>query len=387
VEKAEFALALCAVGLEKVCQAELERLGFGVERREPGRVRFALIGSLGTAASLMRANIGLRTAERILYEAGRFPAPGFDELFEAVRSIPWERFFRREDKLVVERVRTRRSRLSAQTSIQSVTHKAVYERLSERFHLARLPETGRVRGLRAYLDEDQCVLGLDTSGEALHKRGYRLAAGKAPLKETVAAGVLFLSGWSRRLPLLDPFCGSGTIAIEAALFAMDRSPGLGRSFGFEDMPLASAGEGGGKASAEVEAAKARVRRDADFRICASDADPGAVEDARANSGRAGVAEGIEFRVAKAEDAAPPFDRGSLLCNPPYGERLGTPEEARELYRLMGEASSRFDGWGMGFVTNDPNFGESFGRRAAHARKIVNGAEEQYFHWYPPERGR
>ncbi len=387
VATAEYALALCAIGLEKVCQAELERLGFEIDRREPGRVRFALSEKLGTAASLMRANLGLRAAERVLYEAGRFPAPGFDELFEAARSIPWERFFRREDRLVVERVRTRRSRLSAQTAIQSVTHKAVYARLSERYRLSRLPETGRARGLRAYLDEDQCVLGLDTSGEALHKRGYRLAAGKAPLKETVAAGVLFLSGWNRRLALLDPFCGSGTIAIEAALFAMDRAPGLGRSFGFEDMPLALEAGGAGRAAAELEAAKARVRRDAEFSIFASDADPGAVEAARANASRAGVAAGIRFRSSKAEDSAPPCDRGDLICNPPYGERLGTPEEARELYRLMGEAAGRFGGWGLGFVTNDPDFGESFGRRAAHARKIVNGAEEQWFHWYPPEGRR
>jgi putative N6-adenine-specific DNA methylase len=331
----------------------------------------------------MRANLCLRTAERVLIEAGRFRAVDFDQLFESVRALPWELYFRREDRLVVERVRTRRSRLAAQTSIQSVVHKAIYERLGSSYGLARLPETGRARGLRVYLDSDECVLGLDASGEALHKRGYRLAVGKAPLKETVAAGVLFLSGWNRRLPLLDPFCGSGTIAIEAALLAIDRAPGLGRSFGFEDMPFALSGPEARGVADEIGAAEARVRRDVEFRIEASDSDPGAVEAARANAARAGVAAGIRLSTAAAEEAGPAFDKGSLICNPPYGERLGSPQESHELYRRMGEASERFSGWGMGFVTNAVDFGDWFGRAARSPRKILNGAEEQWFHWYPP----
>jgi len=393
VEAPKFAVALCAIGLEKVCQSEIERIGLPVEGREAGRVRFGLVAlndggassDGGAAASLMRANLCLRTAERVLIEAGRFRAADFDELFESVRAIPWELYFRREDRLVVERVRTRRSRLSAQTSIQSVAHKAVYERLGAAYKLSRLPETGKARGLRVYIDSDYCVLGLDASGEALHKRGYRLAVGKAPLKETIAAGVLFLSGWNRRLPLLDPFCGSGTIAIEAAFMAMDRAPGLGRSFGFEDMPFALSGTGARKAADEVEAAKARVRRDAEFRVAASDADPDAVEAARANAARAGVAAGIELSVAAAEEARPAYEKGSLISNPPYGERLGSVDEARALYRRMGQAAERFSGWGLGFVTNAPDFGDWFGRSAPHPRKIINGAEEQWFHWYPPER--
>jgi putative N6-adenine-specific DNA methylase len=383
VESPRFAVALCAIGLERVCQAEIERIGLPVEGREPGRVRFGLAAAGGAAASLMRADLCLRTAERVLIEAGRFQAPGFDELFESVRALPWELYFRREDRLVVERVRTRNSRLSAQTSIQSVVHKAVYERLGAAYGLSRLPETGRARGLRAYLDSDACVLGLDASGEALHKRGYRLAGGVAPLKETVAAGVLFLSGWNRRLPLLDPFCGSGTIAIEAAFLAMDRAPGLGRSFGFEDMPFALGAAEARAVSDEAAAAEARIRRDAEFRISASDADPAALEAARANAARAGVAPLIAFSEAAAEEARPAYDKGSLICNPPYGERLGTVQEARALYRRMGEAAEGFKGWGLGFVTNAPDFGDYFGRAASRPRKIINGAEEQWFHWYPP----
>ncbi|MGA2547946.1 MAG: class I SAM-dependent RNA methyltransferase [Rectinemataceae bacterium] len=389
----EYGLAVCALGLEKVCQNEIERIGLKVSGREPGRVRFGpdSVGAVGAgpekvAASLMRANLCLRSAERVLVEAGRFRALDFDQLFETVRALPWELYIRREDRLVIERVRIKSSRLAAQTSVQSVVHKAVYERLCSIYKIIRMSETGRERGLRVYLDTDDCLLGLDTSGEALHKRGYRLAVAQAPLKETIAAGILFLSGWSRRLPLLDPFCGSGTIAIEAALFAMDRAPGLGRAFALEDMPFAlGEGRGGplaGPLAGEVEAAKARVRRDAEFRIVGTDADPRALEAARANAARAGVAAGLEFRLGKAEDSAPDYEVGSLLCNPPYGERMGTVEESEALYRGLGEMSTRFSGWGLGFVTNRPDFGDFFGRFAPTAHKVINGTEEQWFHWYP-----
>jgi putative N6-adenine-specific DNA methylase len=382
VKQPEHGLALCALGLEKVLANELERIGLPVEGREPGRVRFGLASGPGgsRAAALMRANLCLRTAERVLIEADRFHAENFDELFESVRALPWELYFRRDDRLAIERVRLRDSKLAAQTSVQSVVHKAVYDRLCKVYNLSRLPENGQERSLRVYIDSDQCLLGLDSSGDALHKRGYRRSTGEAPLKETIAAGVLLLAGWSRRSPLFDPFCGSGTIAIEAAHFAMDRAPGLGRAFAFEAFPFSL--EDAGAVSAEIEAAKARVRRDAEFRIVARDADPRALESARANAARAGVAAGIEFKQAKAEDAAPPYESGHLVCNPPYGERLGSVEESEALYRRLGETAARFSGWGLGFVTNRSDFGDFFGRYAPTAKLIVNGAEEQWFHWYP-----
>ncbi len=380
-----FALALCALGLEKVCQNEIEHLGLGVEHREPGRVRFALPEPLGLSASLMRANLCLRTAERVLIEVGRFRAADFDQLFESVRSLPWELYFHREDKLVIERVRSHRSRLSAQTSIQSLTHKAVYERLGSVYKIRRLAETGMTRSLRVYLEDDYCILGLDTSGEALHKRGYRLSGGVAPLKETIAAAILFLSGWNRRQALLDPFCGSGTIAIEAALYALDRAPGLGRSFAFQSMPFAAGDEASRRLADEKAAAEARIRSDVEVRIAASDIDSKAIELARANADRAGVASYVEFSIARAEDACPIGERGCLLCNPPYGERLGSLDEAHALYRRLGGLAERFTAWGLGFITNSPDFGEYFGTKAPRPHKIVNGAEEQYFHWYPPQR--
>ncbi|HRY54538.1 MAG TPA: class I SAM-dependent RNA methyltransferase [Spirochaetia bacterium] len=374
---ASHAVALCALGLEKVLQSEIERIGLKPAGREAGRVRFEL--GAKPDAELMRANLCLRTAERILIEAGRFHAENFDELFEQVRNLPWELYFRRDDRLLIERVRLRDSKLAAQTSVQSIAHKAIYERLGGVFNLRRLPESGAARSMRIYIEADQCLLGLDSSGEALHKRGYRRATSEAPLKETVAAGLLFLSGWNRRIPLLDPFCGSGTILVEAALYAMDRAPGLGRAFALEGMPFAGAAALG----AEIEAAKARVRRDAEFRILGSDLDPRALEAARANAALAGVAAGLELRKAKAEEATPTYERGYLLANPPYGERLGSIPEAEALYGRLGEAAERFSGWGLGFIVNRPDFGDFFGFQAPKQHKIVNGAEEQWFSWFPP----
>jgi putative N6-adenine-specific DNA methylase len=260
-----------------------------------------------------------------------------------------------------------------------VVHKAVYERLGKAYGIQRLPETGREGSARVYLEGDECLIGLDTSGEALHKRGYRRSTVEAPLKETLAAGCLLLSGWNRRIPLIDPFCGSGTILIEAALFALDIAPGLGRSFALEDMPLADAAV----FKAEREAAKARVRSDEELSLAGSDIDESALAAAKANAERAGVGAHIAWKRGKAEDSQPPVPSGYLLCNPPYGNRLGSEEEAEALYRRLGELAPAFKGWGLGFVTNRPDFGNFFGRRATAEHKMVNGAEEQWFHWFPP----
>jgi putative N6-adenine-specific DNA methylase len=372
-------LALCAIGLEKICAHELDRLDLPCVERGAGRLTFtAGSGAVPVAAALQRANLRLRTAERILLELGKFPAGDFDELFEGVRALPWELCMTGEDRIVIERVRSRDSRLTAQTALQSVAHKAAYERMMRLGRLKRMPETGEAIGVRLYLEDDVCTVGVDCSGEALHKRGYRKQAGLAPLKETVAAGLLFLSGWTRRQALVDPFCGSGSIAIEAALYAVDRAPGLGRNFSLSAMPFAD------------PAYLKREREDVQVRIRASDADPSAIAIARANAARAGVADIIEFTQAKAEDILPTAEPGQLLANPPYGERLGTPEEARALYGRLSGMRDRFigAGWTMGFITNSPDFGLHFGLKPANSRHIVNGAEEQWFHHYPaPARPR
>ncbi len=367
------AFALCSLGLERTLLHEVERLGLEPRGRSAGRVFFA-----ADAAGLFRANLWLRTAERVLVEVARFRATNFDELFEGARTPEWERFLRAEDRLVIERVRSGGSRLAAQTSIQAVVHKAAYERLGAAYGLCRLPESGIERSARVYLDNDECIIGLDTSGDALHKRGYRRATGVAPLKETVAAGMLFLAGWNRRLPLLDPFCGAGTILIEAALFGLDRAPGLGRSFSLETMPLAEKTA----FAALRDEARARVKSNADLLLVGTDIDEAVLSAARANAERAGVAEYIQFRSGRAEDAQPLGARGVMLTNPPYGERIGTEEAAKALFRSLAPLKDRFHGWGLGFVTNRSDFGGYFGLRAVAERRVMNGAEEQWFHWYP-----
>lgn len=372
-------IALCAIGLEKICAAELSRLEFSIVERHAGMIVFES-PALGQDAALARANLRLRTAERILLQPGHFPARDFDEYFDAIAAMPWERWIRRDARVVIERVRTRDSALASQTSLQSLAQKAIYDRMMRVHRIGRMAESGPEVSLRVYLDRDMARIGVDSSGDALHKRGYRLAGGPAPLKETLAAGLLFMAGWARRLALHDPFCGSGSIAIEAAMYATDRAPGLARRFAFESMPSCDARSVG----AERAAAEAAVRRDVRVRILATDADASALEAARANARRAGVESLIEFARADARDASPREPGGVLLANPPYGQRLGTPEEAHALYASLADMRGRYAnaGWGMGFITNSQEFPEYFGARPAHSRKVVNGAEEQYFHWYP-----
>ena len=389
------AMALCALGLEKVLSNEIGKIGLEATGRAAGRVYFD-----ADATGLFRANLELRTAERILLEAARFRAADFDALFEGSRQPDWSRFFARDDKLVIERVRSRDSQLSAQTSIQSIVHKAIYETLGRKYRIERMPETGRERSLRVYLEDDECVLGLDLSGEALHKRGWRRASGEAPLKETIAAGVLLLAGWRRRIPLLDPICGTGTLLIEAAHFALDRAPGLDRNFDIESMPLARDGATSAFV-AERERARDAVRKDAEMLLVGRDSDPRVIDAARANAEHAGVAPLLDLKVGKAEEVRPMSEEGILLTNPPWGERMGTEAEAEALYARIGEAWGAsslaaeriFAGWGLGFVTNRADFGEFFGRRAPVEKEIINGSEEQWFHWFPegwenrPDRAR
>jgi putative N6-adenine-specific DNA methylase len=376
MERTYRAFALCALGIEKVLQNELERLGLKPEGRAPGRVYFE-----ADIAGLFRANLCLRTAERVLLEAARFKAPDFDALFEGARAPEWELFIDREDRLVIERVRTRDSQVASQTTVQSMVQKAVYERLGEVYKLERMPETGSTRSARIYIEDDECTIGLDLSGEALHKRGYRRSSVEAPLKETIAAASLFLAGWNRKIPLMDVFCGSGTILIEAGLFGLDIAPGLGRSFAMEGMPFANASV----FEAEREAARGRIRKDVDLMLKGSDTDEAALSAAKLNAKLAGLEGKIVFEKARAQDASAPagMEAGYLVCNPPYGNRLGTEAEAEEIYRALGETAKRFKGWGLGFITNRHDFGSFFGRRAIAEHKMMNGAEEQWLHWFPP----
>lgn len=382
MDKSLKGIALCALGLEKTVSNELSRLGLEPGERSPGKVYFAL-GEKDLARRLSLANMGLRVAERVLIELGRFPAPDFDAFYEGVAALPWELCCFKDTKLHIERVRTNKSNLSAQVSLQSMGQKAAYASLMATYGMRTMPETGNIVSARIYLDDNLCSIGIDTSGEALHKRGYRTSPVEAPLKETIAAALLFLSGWNRKYPFYDPFCGSGTIAIEAALYALDFAPGLSRTFGFEAMPCVSA-----RTVDEVRSElEARIRNDVEFEIRGSDLDMRAVEAARRNASQAGIADWLRFDTGRAEDASPRRERGFLISNPPYGKRLGTEEEAISLYQTFAPAARRYAeaGWGLGFITDREDFCDYLDMKPDSIRHIVNGAEEQWFHWLPGAR--
>jgi putative N6-adenine-specific DNA methylase len=388
----ETLVALCGVGAEKIVSNELKKLELTVLDSGFGRVRFQ-----ADITGCYRALMGLRVADRVLWEAAAFPAGDFDALFEGIRDAPWEQVIPRGMGVTVDKVRTNRSELQAVTSIQGMVHKAAADRLCKIYNCARLPDQGPMAEIRVYIEKNQVSALLDLSGEPLFKRGYRSEGGIAPLRETTAAALLFLAAWRRKFPLYDPFCGSGTIPIEAAMYAWDMAPGLGRSFALSEMV---------PASAEIEGA---VREDflkkVDFtrtiRIYGSDADIRAVSIAKSNLIRAyelaqGYRPGQGIRTAPAAGAvglpalkvaaiqtarAPDTEPGILITNPPYGKRLGEPETAEATYQEMAVLCRNFPGWKLGIITDHPGFESHFGRKAASCREITNGAIRSYFFQY------
>jgi putative N6-adenine-specific DNA methylase len=414
VENTETAIALCAVGAEKAVSNELRKLGLSVADSGFGRVRFH-----ADKAGLYRSLMGLRAADRVLLELGFFRAEGFDALFEGARAVNWESLVPAGMGLKVVKVRTNRSQLRAETSIQAVVHKAAAERLCKARRLERLPEGGDEAEVRVYVEKDMASLLLDLSGSPLFKRGYRSEGGIAPLRETTAAAMLLLSGWKRKFPLYDPFCGSGTILIEAAMYAWDMAPGLGRSFAIDRLSIAD------REIAEAVRAELRSRMNFEriIRIAGSDADGRAVSMARSNFGRvwdlaqgrtpkrgiqpaAGVA-GLDVKAVAMKDARPAFaadagrassgggvaaddrtaeavsgeESGFIVTNPPYGKRLGDPVEAERIYGEMNVLKKNFPGWKLAVITDHPGFESFFGRKADSCREISNGAVPSYFFRY------
>jgi putative N6-adenine-specific DNA methylase len=382
VQEEYTAAALCAVGAEKVVSNEIRKMGLKIDEGGFGRVRFKA-GLQG----LYKALMGLRTADRVLLEAAWFQAVDFDALFEGVRAVPWERFIPSGMGLRVAKVRTNRSKLSAETSIQAIVHKAAAEKLCEKLKLARLPEGDDIAELRVYIEKDKASILLDLSGEPLFKRGYRTDGGVAPLRETTAAAIMLLSGWKRKFPLYDPFCGSGTIAAEAAMYAWDLAPGLRRPFALDKLLISD------------KVVEKQVREEfiskADFtrivRIAGSDADPRAIANAKANLERIraplrGAPALPEFRTLPMEQASAPkyeSDEGTgfIITNPPYGKRLGDAESSEKVYTEMSGLSERFKGWKLALITDHPGFESFYGRKADSCRDITNGAIRSYLYQY------
>jgi putative N6-adenine-specific DNA methylase len=399
-------VAPCAIGAEKVLTNELKQLGFVPEtiatgKAPVGRVAFApspqeaALGDAGFLAAAYRANLTLRTADRVYARLAQFPAADFEALFEGVKRVRWQDWFRKDVRVVVDKVRTHASKLSSEHSVQGVTHKAIYETLGAAWRMSNLPETGDEATVRVYVEQNEVSVLLDLSGMPLHRRGYRTAGGEAPIRETLAAVLLQLMSWRRKTPLHDAFCGSGTIPIEATLYAHNIAPGLGRAFALETLvPFVGDAPRAMMAAERIKAAQA-IRTDCLVRVTGSDIDPKVLLSARGNAERAcaiaGKAlqdAGIDARITRPDfteasfaDLTAPYDSGLLISNPPWGERLEDKESARALYSSMHRLFTEFPAWEFGFITSHTEFEQAIGKKADKKRKLKSGNLDTCFYMY------
>lgn len=353
--------APCLFGLEGPLGNELRHMGMDSVAPENGRVLFET-----DEYGLARANIRSRFAERILLELGSFPARSFEELFEGVRALPFEDWLPRDAVFPVKGW-SLESKLHSVPDCQSIIKKAAAVRMGRAYGMERMPETGELYQIQFSIMKDEARIYLDTTGTGLHKRGWRPTQVAAPLRETLAAALVDIAGYRGRGEFCDPFCGSGTIAIEAALAAKGRAPGLNRGFAAEKwraLPRNIWRE-------EREAARAR-EFSGEYRIFGSDIDPKAVEISRANAERAGVADIVEFSVADAREFSRTTERGVIVTNPPYGERLMEKREAERLYTDFGKAFSRVKGWDLCLLSSHTEFERCFGALAGKRRRLYNG---------------
>ena len=374
-------VAPCHFGLESVLKRELQDLGCEISLVEDGRVTFR-----GGMDTLCRANIFLRTAERVLLQAGRFRAESFDELFENIKAIPWEAYIPADGKFWVTKATSVKSRLFSPSDIQSIVKKAMVERLKQRYGVSWFPESGASYPVRITFLKDEAVVGIDTSGESLHRRGYRKLASKAPITETLAAALLMLTPWRGDRILVDPFCGSGTFPIEAAMMAAHMAPGVNRSFAAEEWKNLVDRKLWYEAVTEAnDLLDDTVETD----IQGYDIDPDMVKAARENAREAGVDHLIHFQARPVSELRHPKKYGFLVTNPPYGERLEEKEALPALYREIGEAYGRLDSWSMYLITAYEDAERYIGRKADKNRKIYNGMLKTYFYQYlgpkPPRR--
>lgn len=365
----------CLFGVESLVAQELGDLGLEQVRAENGRVLFS-----GGWEAMIRANLNSRFGERVLLLLGSFQARSFEELFQGVKALPWERFLGKEDQFPVTGS-CLSSQLHSVPDCQAIMKKAIVERLKSKYGLSWFPETGPLHRVRFRILKDQVSVMIDTSGEGLHKRGYRAVSNDAPLKETLAASLLKLSRLRSDGHLIDPFCGSGTLLVEGALMARNIAPGLNRSFTAEtwkNIPQRLWQQ-------ERERARSLERRDASFRAEGFDVDPAAVDLSLANAKKAGVEDVVSTSVRDIRDFTQEDEYGCVVCNPPYGERLLDLRQVEELYKVMGQVFRPKRGWSFGIITPDGDFESIFGRKADKRRKLYNGMIQcQYYQYFKGE---
>lgn len=374
-------IAPCHFGLEAVLKREIMDIGYDIAGVEDGRVTF-----YGDEEAVCRANIFLRTAERILLKIGTFRAFTFEELFEKTRELSWERYIPKDGKFWIAKAASVKSRLYSPSDIQSIMKKAIVKRLSGCYHMEWFSEEGASYPIRVFLKKDLVTVGIDTSGVSLHKRGYREMAGKAPITETLASALIMLTPWKKERILVDPFCGSGTFPIEAAMMAANIAPGMNRSFTAESwtnlIPRKLWYE-------TVNEANDLICDEIDADIQGYDADGSVIKIARKNAAEAGVDHLIHFQERDVRMLSHPKKYGFIITNPPYGERLEDKRNLPELYRAFGESFKKLDSWSAYMITSYEEAERYFGRKADKNRKIYNGMLKTYFYQFqgpkPPKK--
>ena len=375
-------IAPCHFGLESVLKREIQDLGYEIAQVEDGRVTF-----YGEADAACRANVFLRTAERVLLKAGSFKAVTFDELFEKTKAIPWENYIPKNGKFWVAKASSVKSKLFSPSDIQSIMKKAMVDRLRSRYHVQWFQEDGASYPLRVFLMKDIVTIGIDTSGDSLHKRGYRPSAGKAPISETLAAALIMLTPWRKERILVDPFCGSGTFPIEAAMIAANIAPGMNRRFTSLRWTNIINNELWDNA---VEEAEDLINLSIDTDIQGFDIDENVIKIARSNAANAGVEDLIHFQTRSVSELSHHKKYGFIITNPPYGERLEDKETLPAIYSAFGKQFAKLDSWSAYMITSYEDAVKYFGRKADKNRKIYNGMLKTYFYSFmgpkPPKRG-
>lgn len=376
-------VAPCHFGLEAVLKKEILDLGYEIVRVEDGRVTFA-----GDEDAICRANIFLRTAERILLKVGQLHAVTFDELFEGIKALPWENYIPADGKFWVTKASSIKSKLFSPSDIQSIVKKAMVERMKQEYDMDWFPEDGASYPVRVFLMKDEVTVTIDTTGESLHKRGYRTMTSKAPLKETLAAALILLTPWKADRILVDPFCGSGTFPIEAAMIAANIAPGMKRHFLAETWDNLIPKELWQECFMEAEE---MVNTDIEVDVQGYDIDGDVIKAARENAKRAGVEELIHFQQRPVKELHHPKKYGFIITNPPYGERLEEKEALPALYKEIGMAYQNLDAWSLYMITSYEDAEKYIGRKADKNRKIYNGMLKTYFYQFlgpkPPKRNR
>lgn len=374
-------IAPCHFGLEAVLKREIQDLGYEISNVEDGRVSF-----YGDAEAICRANIFLRTAERVLLKVGSFKAVTFEELFEYTKKIPWEKYVPKDGKFWVTKAASVKSKLFSPSDIQSIMKKAMVNRMREHYHVDWFEESGASYPVRVFLMKDIVTVGIDTSGVSLHKRGYRQLSSKAPITETLAAALIMLTPWRRDRILVDPFCGSGTFPIEAAMIAANIAPGMNRSFTAEEWSNLIPKKAWYDA---IDEANSLINDDIEVDIQGYDIDGDVVRAARENAKEAGVDHLIHFQERAVKDLRHPKKYGFIITNPPYGERLEEKENLPELYKEFGDSFRNLDSWSAYMITSYEDTEKYFGRKADKNRKIYNGMLKTYFYQFlgskPPKQ--